>query len=298
MERIPVLLDTDIGSDIDDAMALAYLLRQPRCELVGVTVVTGDVQQRAALVEVVCRAAGREDIPIHCGRRDVLIHGPGQPRVPQYEAIVNKPHRLDRPENTAVDFMRAAFRSRPGEITLLTIGPFSNISLLFALDPEIPFLLKSIVSMVGVFYGGDRREWNALVDPASTSIVYGSHRKNHLSVGLDVTERCKMSAEEVRSQFTGEPLETVRSLAETWFRQVNDATFHDPLAAALIFRPDLCTYESGLVVSPIVADPAAAGHTRLVVGEGPDQVAKTVDSDRFFKEFFAVAGAGTIGESV
>ena len=85
MDRIPVLLDTDIGSDIDDAVALAYLLRQPRCELVGITTVSGDVQKRAALAEVTCRAGGREDIPIHCGRRDVLLNGPGQPNVPDSE---------------------------------------------------------------------------------------------------------------------------------------------------------------------------------------------------------------------
>src|SRR5882724_5103564 len=106
MDRIPVILDTDIGSDIDDAIALAYLLKQPRCDLIGITVVTGDVQKRAALCEVVCASVGRNDIPIHCGYRDVLKYGPGQPNVPQYEAIVDKPHLMDRPENTAVDFLR------------------------------------------------------------------------------------------------------------------------------------------------------------------------------------------------
>src|SRR6185312_4773304 len=104
MDRIPVVLDTDIGSDIDDAIALAYLLRQPRCELVGITVVSGDVQKRAALAEAICHAAGRPDIPIHCGHREVLNYGPGQPNVPQYDAIANKPHRMDWPENTAVQF--------------------------------------------------------------------------------------------------------------------------------------------------------------------------------------------------
>lgn len=62
--RRPVILDTDIGSDIDDALCLAYLLRQPRCEFVGITTVTGEAQQRAMLADAVCRAAGREDIPI------------------------------------------------------------------------------------------------------------------------------------------------------------------------------------------------------------------------------------------
>ena len=288
MEKLPVLLDTDIGSDIDDAMALAYLLRQPRCELLGITTVSGDVQKRAALAEVICRASGHSKIPIHCGRREVLAHGVGQPRVPQYVAIEHVPHRMDRPENSAVEFLRKTIRSRPHEVTLLSIGPYSNIALLFAIDPEIPFLAKSIVSMGGIFYGGDRREWNALVDPTATSMVYTAPRQNHLSVGLDVTEHCRLSADEVRRRFVGEPLHTVKSFAETWFAQVKDATFHDPLAAALIFKPELCTYESGLVEVPITADLNTCGHTKLVVGGGPDRIAKTVDVSAFFEEYFSV----------
>src|SRR5690625_3689584 len=59
-----ILLDTDIGNDIDDAFCLAYLLAQPRCELLGITTATGDTQQRAALVDALCQTAGRTDIPI------------------------------------------------------------------------------------------------------------------------------------------------------------------------------------------------------------------------------------------
>ena len=288
MDKIPVLLDTDIGSDIDDAMALAYLLKQPKCDLLGITTVSGDVQQRAALAEVICRSVGHHHVPSHCGRRDVLVHGVGQPRVPQYEAIENVPHRLDRPENTAVEFLRHTIRSRPGEVTLLSIGPYTNIALLFAIDPEIPFLLRSLVSMAGIFYGGERREWNALVDPTATSIVYCAKRKDHLSVGLDVTEKCRLGADEVRRRFVGEPLHTVRTFAETWFRQVKEATFHDPLAAALIFRPEICTYESGLVETPVTPDLNLVGHTKLIPGAGPDRVAKTVNVELFFAEYFRV----------
>jgi len=284
--RLPVLLDTDIGSDIDDAVALAYLLKKPQCELLGITTVTGDVQKRAALAEAICRSVGRSHIPIHCGRRDVLLEGPGQPNVPQFEAIAASKPRLDRPENDAVNFLQKTIRSRPGEITLLTIGPYSNVALLFAIDPEIPQLLKSIVSMGGVFYGGDRREWNALVDPAATAIVYNTPRLNHLSVGLDVTEKCRMSADEVRSRFLGEPLDTVAKMATTWFKHAGEITFHDPLAAALIFHPELCTYESGKIEVHYGPGDPNSGQTRLIRDKGADRVAKTVDADAFFAEFF------------
>lgn len=280
MDRIPVLLDTDLGSDIDDAVALAYLLRNPRCELVGITTVSGDVQQRAAIAEVLCRAAGREDIPIHCGRRDPLAEGPGQPQVPHYARIADLPHRLDRPENTAVEFIRETVRSRPGEITLLTIGPYSNIALLFALDPEIPFLVKQVVSMGGHFWGG-YAEWNAKCDPVATQMVYHAPRREHFTYGLDVTMQCTMPAQEVRERFVGEPLSTVAKMAEEWFTHTPRVIFHDPLAAASIFVPELCEYESGRVKSK-------DGVTELQNENGPDWVARTVNVNSFFKEFFSV----------
>jgi len=92
-----------------------------------------------------------------------------------------------------------------------------------------------------------------------------------------------MSADEVRSRFAGEPLATVAKMATHWFENANEITFHDPLAAALIFHPELCTYESGQVE----VDPTN-GHTKLVPGNGADQVAKTVDVDGFFAEYFRI----------
>ena len=287
LNRIPVLLDTDIGSDIDDAVALSYLLCQPACELLGVTTVTGDVQQRAALAEILCRSVHRE-VPIHCGRRTVLVNGPGQPNVPQYEAVQHLPHRMDRPENTAVAFLAKSIRSRPHEIVLLTIGPYSNIAALFAEDPEIPHLLRGIVSMGGIFLQPGRREWNALVDPVATSIVYAAARPDHLSVGLDVTEKCRMPATEVRDRFHVGPLKTVAMMAEKWFEHTDQITFHDPLAATLIFHPGLCSYSSGRVHVPLNEDAAQGGVTQFASGEGTDRIATSVDSAAFFREYFSV----------
>jgi len=288
VSRVPVLLDTDIGSDIDDAVALAYLLKKPQCELLGITTVSGNVQQRAALAEAICHSVGRTHIPIHCGRREVLLDGPGQPNVPQFEAIAGKHPRLNRPENDAVAFLQKTIRNRPGEITLLTIGPYTNVALLFAIDPEIPQLLKSIVSMGGIFYGGERREWNALVDPAATAMVYKTDRVDHLSVGLDVTEKCRMSADEVRSRFIDEPLVTVASMAATWFKHTGEITFHDPLAATLIFHPEICTYETGRIDVSYSPGSPTSGHTKFIKGVGRDRVAKTVDADAFFAEYYKV----------
>ncbi|RYG36433.1 nucleoside hydrolase [bacterium] len=285
---MPVLFDTDIGTDIDDAVALAYLLRQPRCELLGVTTVTGDVQKRAAIAEVLCRVAGREDIPIHCGRREPLGYGKGQPDVAQYVAIADQPHRLDRPENTAVDFLRETIRSRPGEIVLLTVGPMANIATLFAIDPEIPQLLRGLVSMAGDFFHSPRREWNIIVDPEAAAIVYSAVRKEHRSFGLDVTLHCQMPAAEVDRQFQGDLLRTVHRLALKWFEHTGEITFHDPLAAAAIFQPGICEEKAGRVRVILDPDSDVSGLTAFEDGPGADRVAKSVDVAAFFQEYFAV----------
>jgi len=283
--RIPVILDTDIGSDIDDAIALSYLLKQPRSELLGITTVSGDVQKRAALAEIICHAAGKGHIPIHCGRRDVLLAGPGQPNVPQYDAVKDLPHHLNRPENTAVEFLRHTIRSRPGEVVLLTIGPYSNAALLFALDPEIPFLVKQIVSMGGRFFTDPYPEWNVQCDPTAGAIVYAAKRKSHVSIGLDVTLQCSMSSAEVRSRFKPEPLPVVLQMAEEWFKHTDRVTFHDPLAATVIFKPELCGYDRGFVT----VDVAQGGRTHFKEqADGPDEVAHSVHAEAFFEEYFSV----------
>lgn len=62
MEKI--LLDTDIGGDIDDAVCLAYLLREPRCELIGITTVCGESEKRAAVADAICKSAGISRLPL------------------------------------------------------------------------------------------------------------------------------------------------------------------------------------------------------------------------------------------
>lgn len=278
--KLPVLLDTDLGSDIDDAVALTYLLGKQNCELLGVTTVSGDVQKRAAIAEVILKHHGRNQVPIHCGRRDVLLNGPGQPNVPQFEAIASYKPRLDRPENTAVPFLREAIRARPHEITLLSIGPYSNIALLFALDPEIPYLLKGLVSMGGSFFHAGRNEWNVVCDPTAAAIVYHAPRLNHVSIGLDVTLQCTLAVNEVDELFAAPVWDPVKEMAKVWFKHTDRLTFHDPLAAAVIFAPTLCSYRPGHVQVD-----TSTGATILVPDKGPDHVAHAVDVARFFDSF-------------
>jgi purine nucleosidase len=298
----PILLDTDIGSDIDDAVALAYLLKQPECELLGVTTVTGDTVKRAALAEILLREADRGDVPVYAGLRSPLLHGPGQPDVPQYEAVSHRPHApaYGNSPADAVLFLRETIRARPGQVTLLAIGPLTNIAALFALDPEIPNLLGRLVLMCGVYGAGaagqravGAREWNALVDPVATSVVYrGAVPGKFTAIGLDVTEKCRLPAAECRMRFAraGGPLAIVADMAEVWFRNVPHITFHDPLAAAWIFQPALGAEAAG-TVTVHSADDGLAGLTAWSTASGgPHRVAADVDPDAFFAHFFGVVG--------
>lgn len=297
METIPVLLDTDIGTDIDDAVALAYLLRQPRCELLGITTVTGEADKRAMLADAVCRAAGRDDVPIHVGAQLPLIVPTKQPHAAQAVALTEQwPHRKFAETPTAVEFLRETIRARPGEITLLTVGPLTNIALLFALDPEIPGLLKQVVMMGGWFFARPAPEWNILNDPHAAAMVFAAPVPSLTAVGIDVTGQCTLPADECRRRFTdaGGPLAPVAAMAEVWFRHVNRITFHDPLAAALLFEPTLCRTETHQVTVEL-ASPHILGQT-LLRGGGedrpkPHRLAAEVNSEAFFSHYFSVVGA-------
>lgn len=297
---VPILFDTDIGSDIDDAVALGYLLRQPECELVGITTVSGEAQRRAALADAVCRAAGRTDIPIHAGIEQPLVGPLKQPACPQAEVLDKFDHTppQDYPLGDAIDFMRRTIRGRPGEITLLAVGPMTNLGTLFAVDREIPSLLKGIVLMCGQFMGAKgrwtRAEWNALNDPEATHIVYSARPAAHLSIGLDVTAQCRLDVDKSVSRFerAGGPLEVVAAAMAVWGSGSKKSTYHDPLAAAVIFQPDLVTTVKGLVRVDIRSD-LATGMTVFSPNgdEKPHDIAKTVKPDAFFKHYFEVVGA-------
>lgn len=289
-----VLLDTDIGSDIDDAVALAYLLAQEECELLGITTVSGDPIGRAKLASAICEVAG-QNVPIYPGAAQPFLIAQQQPEAPQVAALSRWPHQEEFLAGEAVDFLRRTIRARPHEITLLPIGPLTNIGLLFALDPEIPSLLKELVLMCGVFVPGratrgGKLEWNAKLDPHATAMVYNAQVDVHRSIGLDVTTHVVMDAGEVRERFDIPRLRPVLDFAEVWFRTRDHITFHDPLAAVSIFAPDIMTYERGQVtVDTTSAD--LLGQTRWQAGTGPHEVAATVDSAKFFDEFFRVFAA-------
>lgn len=291
---IKILLDTDIGTDIDDAVCLAYLLAQPQCELVGITTVTGEVVKRAMLASALCKAAGKS-IPIYPGAEQPLLAPQKQTHAQQAVALAKWEHEKNFPHGEAIEFMRQTIRAHPGEIILLTIGPLTNVGLLFSVDPEIPPLLKGLVMMCGRFtnrvqgnYGP--LEWNALCDPHATAIVYRAPVRMHRSVGLEVTSRVNMSAQEFREKFRRNDLfRPVLDFAEIWFQQWGGTTFHDPLAAATIFDEQICAFERGTVEVETEGEKSKGMLFWQAGGaEAKHEIAVEVDGARFFEHYFSM----------
>jgi purine nucleosidase len=297
------LLDTDIGSDIDDALALAYLLRQPHCHLMGVSTVSGEASRRAALVHWLCAVAGKPEIPVYCGTELPLLGEQRQPHAPQFNAIPAQFAEVRHPASHAVDFLRDEITKRPGEISLLAIGPLTNVALLFATYPFIPQMLRSLVVMGGTFRtpGADTTaEWNIQCDPAAAALVFERSLHPFLAVGLNVTTRCKVSSTAFNDMLGGsDPLKAaVKSMANVWFASVPEVTFHDPLAAALIFEPDICA-TANTHAEVCLHPPGTKGATL----ESPDwsytphNIAVTVDTPRFFAHYSTVLNlTNTIAE--
>jgi purine nucleosidase len=288
---VKIILDTDIGSDIDDAVCLAYLLAQPACELLGITTVTGEATKRAMMASAQCKAAGKQ-VPIYPGCEKPLLIEQRQPRAPQAAALARWDHDTTFPQNQAVEFLRQTIRRYPGEITLLTIGPLTNIGLLFAIDPEIPSLLKGLVMMCGVFTNNlahaGPTEWNAKLDPHASAIVYRAPVAIHRSIGLDVTCQVTMAAAEVRQRFQTPLLLPVLEFAEVWFRERDRITFHDPLAAVTLFD-DVCTFQRGQVEVELASQHfQGATIWRPGGSSAPHEVALEVDPQRFFSHYFSV----------
>ena len=249
--------------------------------------------KRAALARQITRQVGL-DIPV--------IPGLEAPRVIAQRQLVAQQaielpqtvrQTLPRDHNpeAAIDFMVDTIRSNPGEVTLLAVGPFTNIARLLERAPGISKLLHEIVIMGGKYSDYPTpwgpTEWNAIVDPHATSMLFQLAECPIRAIGLDITWRLFMTPEKVRSEFKTHPLlQTVLAWSEVWFKERDLLHFHDPLAAACIVSPDLCTYSQGTVQVDLSNSKTAGITTFTPDPSGLVQIAIDVDPDRFFSTFF------------
>lgn len=306
-----VLLDFDIGTEIDDAIALAYLLASPECELVGITTSCGESIKRAEMASVLCRAAGKK-VPIHAGCERPLLIPQMETTAPQAAILPHYEHDTGFAPNTAIPFMQKVIRENPGEVTLLAVAPMTNLGLLFAMDPELPELLDGLYLLCGspthqrhdvvteslsamerddfirVLASQGILENNSIVDPHATSIVYRARCRNFVNIGNNVSSRVVMTPEEAERRFRHPIMQVVMSIAREWFKDEPRVSFHDPLAAVCIFNDDVCSYKRGYM--DCVLDSRLLGGMTIFREDpaGPHQVAWDVDGDKFFEHLFEV----------
>lgn len=248
-QPIPVFLDTDIGDDIDDALALALALESPELKVLGISTVLQDGPHRADLVWHILQLYGRTEIPVGTGAEEPLLAPPRTGPVRQAEAL--RPQNampLDRRRN-GLELLIDTCMHAPAKVTLVAYGPLTNIALALRAEPHLRDHVERIVLMNGVFFRPGL-EYNTRMDPEASAIVYTSGLPVK-AVGLDVTMQCQLSPEHLR-QFSASPLENVQflwKLIQIW--QAGDASrrpiLHDPLAIAATVKPDLIGTVAGAV---------------------------------------------------
>jgi purine nucleosidase len=203
-----LILDVDTG--IDDSLAILYALGSPEAEVVAITCVSGNIEARQVarntlgLLEI----AGRGDIEVALGREVPLVrplqiapetHGP---KGIGYASLPDVGERLSA--RHAADLIVAEARARPGELTLVTLGPLTNLAVALTRQPALPRLLRRLVMMAGSYRSAGNTapttEWNVAVDPEAMATVLAAwsaypELPRPLALGLDVTERAKLTPE-------------------------------------------------------------------------------------------------------
>lgn len=212
----PTALILDVDTGIDDSLALLYAAASPEAEIVAVTCLSGNVEARQVAVNTlaVLDLAGRSDVEVALGRESPLIralettpethgpHGLGYAELPPPSRPLSDRH--------AVDLIIEEARRRPGEITLVTLGPLTNLALGVMREPALPRLLKGYALMGGAFGAPGNTtpttEWNIHCDPEAAEIVFRAWAvamaadptiPRPLAMGLDVTERARIMPEDV-----------------------------------------------------------------------------------------------------
>ena len=290
-----VIIDTDIGDDIDDAFALALAVSSPRLQILGVTTAWGDTDLRARLVARFLSQTGHGDIPVTEGPRTHSTNTFTQARWAQ---------AWPRPAQGypgAVDFIRDQVRRYPGQITLIAIAPYSNLGALIHEDPAAFNQLKRVVLMGGSIrrgYGdlgylpdhGPDAEYNVAMDVPASQALFTSGVPifmmplDSTQLKLDEVLRATLFSQDTRIT------DALDALYQEWSYATSNPTptLYDAMAVASVIDPDLCPTRP----MHIVVD--SKGFTRVAPGAPNANVCLSSDSDRFF-HFYMHTVLGSAG---
>jgi len=257
-----ILIDTDPG--IDDSLAILLALASPELKLEGVSVVHGNCSVDDALANALglLELAGASEVPVACGFRLPLV----QPSLLAPEthgnagigyATLPTPKVGPAPQHS-VDFLIDHIMASPEEITLVCIGPLTNLAVAIRKEPRLIQAVRDVIIMGGAMrHEGNTTplaEFNVYVDPHAAHMVYHSGMPLTL-VPLDVTYQCLLTRADVkRLQQIDSPITKFIADSTRFYMEFHDAfqkiegcIINDPLALALAFAPELCDYEEHYV---------------------------------------------------
>lgn len=235
-----ILIDTDIGGDVDDALAIAMALNTKDIEIVGITNVYLANAWRAGVTRQLLKTYGREDIPICTGAEKPLIGWWDESRIPNSSPDYGEYNGKSLPH--ASDYIIHMVETIP-DLTVMAIGPLTNLGLALAKAPHIAE--KMHIIMMGGQVNKAHPEWNIVCDPEAARIVFESGADITM-VGLDVTNRCQFTREEVDIiKNTGNPrTDCLGQMMEIFIERFGYLPIlHDPLAMSLLIWDDLVTLE-------------------------------------------------------
>jgi len=295
----PIILDVDTG--VDDAMAIALALADPAIDLVACTTLAGniDVAQATRNTLAVLDWFGATAVPVYRGASRPLarplfmadyFHGAdglGESRFPasaRGEGAYRGPAAMIR-----------LATERPRELTLVCVGPLTNLAIALNVEPRLPELVAGVIVMGGAYHvPGNVRpdaEFNIFCDPEAAGQVFGvaDQFERFVALGLDVTMRVAISrgGYDAAKDISGKAAGLVRHVARRSFEERGIAEFHlhDPLAVAVAAAAEIVRSEPSEVM--VMRDDEHRGRT-VVAGPGPVQVARDVDREAFLGRFHEV----------
>ena len=243
-----IIIDTDIGDDIDDALAIALAINSPEIEVVAITTVYKNAKARTRLAKKLLIMAGREDIPVYTGVSQPLINKVNESEIPNHY-LKDMDDILVNEDINGVDFIISSIMASEGDISLVPIGPLTNIAMAIMKKPEIKSKIKNIVLMGGAYYF-HCNEYNIQCDPEAARVVFQSGVKIK-AVGLDVTLKCQLTHEDIhRIQNQSKDVTKFLSNLISHWRGKNDylPILHDPLAIYAVFNDGLLEFNEERIV--------------------------------------------------
>ncbi|KAL4352963.1 hypothetical protein GQ457_06G009890 [Hibiscus cannabinus] len=303
--RNKLIIDTDPG--IDDSIATLMAFQNPELEILGLTTVFGNLHTKDATRNalLLCEIAGSPDVPVAEGSSEPLKGG--RPSVADFvhgsDGLGNiyLPHpKAKKSDKTASEFLVEKVSEYPGEVSVLALGPLTNLAMAIKRDSSFASKVKNIVVLGGSFFAlgnvNPAAEANIYGDPEAADIVFTSGA-DIVVVGINITTQVKMTDDDLLElkKSKGKHAKLLCEMCQFYrdWHVKSDGVYgiflHDPVSFVALVRPDLFTYKKGVV--RVETQGICRGHTLLDqglkrwngsnpwTGYSPISVAWTVDVD-------------------